>query len=101
MEHWISQHPEIQKKYFNKWEQTNLAQRIVSLRTVRIFHRRDSYTIDTLLESQKVAPLYKNSNYIFEGEIAIIGYENVPLILLCENEIYMKELFIQEFIPLI
>lgn len=85
LEYWITQHPDIQKKYFTKWILRS-TERAISLRTVRVFHRKDSYTLDALLECQKIIPLYNQSNYLFECEIIIIGYENTPITIFCNDE---------------
>lgn len=87
LEYWIAQHQQIQDKYFQKWPPKVMTEPIVYLKAVRIFHQKDSYTIDTLLENQRIMPLYSHSNYIFECEIEIVGYEDKTLNIRCEDEV--------------
>lgn len=84
LENWISSHVEIQQKYFTSWHQT-VSTPHVSMRTLRVFHRVDSYTINSVLEFENFYPLYNINNYFFDVEFSILGFDKEPIQLYCND----------------
>ena len=84
LESWISSNTHIQQKYFQNWNPVIITPEI-SLRSLQIFHRVDSYTIDSVIENEPFYPLYSLKNYFIDIEIESTGLEEEDISFFCNN----------------
>ena len=86
--YWVKKHSDVEANFFKvPVDYTIPKSPNVLLQCIRVFSKCDSYTIDSVLEEQTVYPLYLSTNYILEGEFTAYGFDNIPLLLYCNDKL--------------
>lgn len=90
--YWLKKHSDVEEEFFKTPVNYTVPETpSVQLQCIRVFCKSDSYTIDSVLEDQVVYPLYLSKNYILEGEFIAYGFDNIPLLLYCNNKLLYHE----------
>lgn len=85
LEYWIKRNPSIENYYFEKPIVLQNESPSIRLVDICILHMRDSYSCDSILDGQRIFALYDYSNYKFEVELFIKGFENQDIEIQCNN----------------
>lgn len=92
LSYWLKKHSDVEATFFKTpVDYTIPKSPNVQLQCIRVFSKSDSYTIDSVLEEQIVYPLYLSKNYILEGEFTAYGFDNIPLLLYCNDKLLYNE----------
>lgn len=90
--YWLKKHSDVEANFFETPVNYTVPKTPnVQLQCIRVFCKSDSYTIDSVLEEQIVYPLYLSKNYILEGEFTAYGFDNIPLLLYCNDKLLYNE----------
>lgn len=90
--YWIKKNPKIEKKYFKDVINFTIPEKpTFKLQCIRMICKKDSFTLESILEGESVYPLYLSKNYILEGEFIAFGYENKKLQLYCNDKLVFNQ----------